>query len=248
MAAGRADTGAATRNAWAAAALAGACLMWAGNFVTGRAIRGLLDPETLNLLRWIVAAAAFLPFTARGLWAHRAGLARQSPWLLGLALTGVVGFQQATYTALTLSPVANAALLLAVMPMLILVSSAALGKARLSARQGLAVAVSFLGVAVILGEGDPMAVLRLHLGAGDVWLLAAVASWTAYTQLLRSAPKTVPPDVSLMATILFALPVLALLAAWRGQSELAALPPEASAPRSDAGTCRQARTGSPPDD
>ncbi len=219
--------GMAERGGWAAAALVGACLMWAGNFVTGRAIRGLLDPETLNLLRWIVAAAVFLPFTAGGLWRHRAALARQWPWLLGLAMTGVMGFQQATYTALTLSPVANAALLLAVMPMLILVSSAALGKARLNARQVLAVAVSFLGVAVILGEGDPMAVLRLHLGAGDFWLLAAVASWTAYTQLLRSAPKTVPPDVSLMASILVALPVLAALAVWRGHSELAALPPAA---------------------
>ncbi|WP_138465211.1 DMT family transporter [Poseidonocella sp. HB161398] len=212
---------------WAAAALVGACLMWAGNFVTGRAIRGLLDPETLNFLRWLVAAAAFLPFTARGLWQHRRAIAAQAPWLAALALTGVVGFQEATYMALTLSPVANAALLLAVMPMLILLSSAVMGKARLTLRQGAAVAVSFLGVAVILGEGDPVAVLRLHLGAGDLWLLAAVASWTAYTQLLRGAPKTVPPAVSLMATILIALPVLAALALWRGRSQIAALPPEA---------------------
>ncbi|WP_172326738.1 DMT family transporter [Mangrovicoccus sp. HB161399] len=227
MAAAETGAQAAPRGGWAAAALACACLMWAGNFVTGRAIRGLLDPETLNLLRWLVAAAAFLPFTARGLWRHRAAIARLWPWFLGLGLTGVVGFQEATYMALTMSPVANAALLLAVMPMLILASSALLGKARLSARQAVAVAVSFLGVAVILGEGDPMAVLRLHLGAGDLWLLAAVAAWTAYTQLLRSVPKTVPGDVSLMASILFALPVLALLALWRGHSEIAALPPRA---------------------
>ncbi|MBE3640270.1 DMT family transporter [Mangrovicoccus algicola] len=224
----------------AAAALTLACLFWAGNFVTGRAIRGLLAPETLNFLRWLLAAAVFLPFTARGLWRHRRALAGQAGWILGLALTGVVGFQQATYTALTSTAVANAALLLAATPVLILASSALTGRARLGLRQVAAVAVSFLGVSVILGRGDPLAVLRLHLGAGDAWLLVAVSCWTAYTQMLRAAPRTVPADVSLMATMLAALPVLGALAAWRGEAgaaALAALPPAAWAAVGYVGLC-----------
>ena len=208
----------------AGAALVAACLFWAGNFVTGRAIRGQIDPETLNLLRWLVAAVAFLPLTGRALWAHGGALWRHRLWIGFLGLTGVVGFQEATYRALTLAPVASAALLLSVTPLLILLASAALGQGRLGARQTGAVALSLLGVAVLLGDGDPAVALRLELGAGELWQLAAVASWTAYTLALRARPPEISPELALMGAILAALPVLAALALWQGHTRIAALP------------------------
>lgn len=207
-------------------ALVLACALWAGNFVVGRSIRVAIDPEMLNLLRWIVASIVFLPFAWRRLrqniavlWAHRV-------WVVGLALSGVVGFQQATYTALTLSPVANAVLLLATTPLLILTTSAVMDRQRrLGPLRVLAVMLSLFGVAVILGDGNPLAVLTLQLGAGDLWLLGAVACWTTYTQLLRQTPPGIPGDVSLMASMLVALPVLALIAAIWGDTTVTEIPP-----------------------
>lgn len=215
----------AASNGMAVAALVLACALWGGNFVVGRAIRGTIDPETLNLLRWIVAVVVFLPFRWPRLWNHRHVLWRHRVWVLGLTVTGVIGFQQATYTALTLSPVANAVLLLATTPLLIMASSAALGQGRLGMRQVCAVVLSLFGVAIILGEGDPMAILRLQLGAGDLWLLGAVALWTTYTQLLRRTPAGIPGDVSLLATMVTALPLLLVIDLIWGNSDLSAVPP-----------------------
>lgn len=102
-----------------------------------------------------------------------------------------------------------------------------LGRGGLSWRQGGAVLLSLCGVAILLGDGNPMAVLRLDLGAGDPWLLAAVSCWTAYTQLLRVAPRDLPGDVSLMASMLVALPVLGLIAALWGDTAVADIPLQA---------------------
>ncbi|MEM8554740.1 MAG: DMT family transporter [Pseudomonadota bacterium] len=209
----------------ATAALVLAAMLWGGNFVVGRAIRGAVDPEVLNLLRWCLAAVAFLPFTWGKLRRHGALLWVHWRWVVGLALTGVVGFQQATYTALTMSPVANAVLLLATTPLMIVATSALLGKGTLSPMRIAAVLLSLLGVAIILGDGDPTAVLRFELTHGDLWLLGSVACWTAYTQLLRAAPAGIPGDVSLMASMLAGLPMLGVLAWVFGDTAVASIPP-----------------------
>lgn len=206
-------------------ALVLACALWAGNFIVGRSIRGVIDPEMLNLLRWLVASVAFLPFTWKKLWQHGPLLWTHRYWLAGLSISGVVGFQQATYTALTMSPVANAVLLLATTPLMILASSVVLGQGRMGPLRALAVLMSLLGVAIILGDGNPMAVLALRLGAGDLWLLAAVACWTSYTQLLRRTPEGIPGDVSLMASMLVGLPLLAVLALLWGDTNVPTIPP-----------------------
>ncbi len=209
----------------ATAALILACALWAGNFIVGRSFRGVVDPETLNVLRWSLAAAAFLPLTWRRVGEHAALLRAHWRWLAGLTLTGVIGFQQATYTALTVTPVANAVLLLATTPLMIVASSAVLTRTALPWYRAAAVALSLLGVAVILGDGDPRAVLAFRLGPGDLWLLGAVACWTAYTQLLRTAPPGIPGDVSLMASMALGLPVLAVIAAIWGDTALRTIPP-----------------------
>lgn len=205
------------------AALVLAFTLWAGNFVVGRVLGGRIDPETLNFLRWCLAAAVFLPFTARGLAAHSDLLLRNWRWILALALTGVVAFQQALYTALVTTPVANAALMMATTPVLILATSSLLDRKPLKWNRAVAVVLSLFGIATILGDGDPRAVLDLHLTGGDFWLLVSVTSWTAYTQLLRRGPKGLPADVGLMASILAGLPFLAVIALLRGHTEIAAI-------------------------
>ncbi|MGB0660357.1 MAG: DMT family transporter [Mangrovicoccus sp.] len=192
----------------AKAALVLACLLWSGNFVVGRAMRGEIDPASLNALRWSLALIVFAPL-AMGSFRKKWRLA-MFHWrlILAMAATGVVGFQFALYTALRTTPVANSVLLLAVTPLLIVASSALLGKGSLTPRRIAALALSLLGVATLLGNGDPRAVLAFDLGQGDLWLLGAVTCWTIYTQLLRATPKELPGDVTLFASMLVGVPLL----------------------------------------
>lgn len=42
-------------------------LFWAGNSITGRAVRDDIPPFTLALGRWLIAVLVLLPFAARQL-------------------------------------------------------------------------------------------------------------------------------------------------------------------------------------
>ncbi|MCV6596936.1 MAG: DMT family transporter [Mangrovicoccus sp.] len=189
-------------------ALVAAALFWSGNFVAGRALREALDPLTLNLLRWCLAAAIFTPFVGRTLWRTRGEIRAHWRVIIGLCVTGVIGFQVLTYQALTKTTVVNAVLMLATMPVMILGLSAALSRKRIPVAGWAAVALSVLGVAVLLTGGDLSALAQARLGRGDLWMLAAVLAWSIYTLLLRQRPAGVSGNVLVLAMVLPALPVM----------------------------------------
>src|SRR5207244_2949402 len=52
-------------------------LLWAGNWVLGRALRDSLDPVSLNFWRWFIALAVLTPFGLRAVAPARARAARR---------------------------------------------------------------------------------------------------------------------------------------------------------------------------
>jgi drug/metabolite transporter (DMT)-like permease len=69
-------------------------------------------------------------------------------------------------------------------------------------------AVSLVGAAILITRGSLDALLGLDLVRGDLWMIAGVLLWTAYSLLLRRRPVDLPPDVALMASIVPAITVL----------------------------------------
>lgn len=207
-------------------ALTATALLWAGNFVAGRFMGGQIDPLTLNALRWSLALAILAPAVGHRVWAARAGLRRHWPRLAALSLTGIVAFHVCVYSALTMVPVANATLMIATTPFFILAGSALVLGRGLGRRDLAAVALGWLGVAVLLGEGNPARLLGgLRLGAGDLWMVGAVLAWASYTLLLRGMPAALPRDVVLAATMAMGVAVLLPLVALFGRTDLSTLPP-----------------------
>ena len=192
--------------------LAAACLFWAGNFVVGRAAAGGIPPAGLALWRWVVAGLVLAPFTARTLWAERAGLAQAARILLALGLLGVCGFTTLTYVALNKTEAINAALANSLIPLAILAAASVLDRERPRPAQMSSLALSLAGVAVVVARGDPAVLAGLAVNAGDLLLLVAVVAWALYTVLLRRVPgelgARLGPLGLLAATIVFGLPPL----------------------------------------
>src|SRR3989337_1381359 len=72
-----------------ALALGLAALFWSGNFVAGRALRGSIDPITLNFLRWAIALAIIAPFVRKSALAAQPVLRREWRLILELGVTGI---------------------------------------------------------------------------------------------------------------------------------------------------------------
>ncbi|MCL2636345.1 MAG: DMT family transporter, partial [Betaproteobacteria bacterium] len=96
-------------SAWTLLALTN--LLWAGNFIIGRAVAGQVPPVTLALWRWTGAFIVGVGFA----WPHlkRDGpvLLRHAPILLALAATGIASFNTMTYVGLQYTTAVNALLL-----------------------------------------------------------------------------------------------------------------------------------------
>jgi drug/metabolite transporter (DMT)-like permease len=177
-----------TGRATAFALLAAANLMWSGNWILGRALRDAFDPVALNFWRWLVAVAVMAPFALRATWRRRALVRRHFALLAFLALVGVALFQSLVYLGLETTTAINAVLINASAPAFIVVCSWIVDREKAGWRQLGGMLVSFLGVIVIVCEGDPARLAQLEFHRGDAWILLAMPVWGLYSVLVKRCP------------------------------------------------------------
>jgi drug/metabolite transporter (DMT)-like permease len=191
--------------------LALAQLLWAGNFVLGRAVSARIPPVALSFWRWAVALALLLPFTWRSVRGSWPVVRRSLPILVPLGILGVGNFNTLVYLGLGQTTATNAALLNSACPAFILAVSPLLGGHRPRGRQALGIHLSLSGVLVIVARGDPGTLAALSLNRGDAWVLAAVLSWACYTALLPRRPAGLDPAALLTVLVVIGL---AWIAPW----------------------------------
>ncbi len=178
-------------------------LIWGTNYAIVKRAFAEIDPQAFNALRMIVASSAFAVVIG---WAHvRGGRARTPPdgaapgalgtlvsvfhtrerltgrdWM-GLVALGVVGqclYQYAFIAGLSQTSVANSALLVAVTPVLIALTSALSGREPVGWGHWTGAALSIAGIYIVVGSGASMNGSSLR---GDLTMLLAVVCWTVYT-------------------------------------------------------------------
>ena len=199
-------------------ALTLATFFWAGSFVVGRALRDELDPVAITLWRWVISLLVFTPFVWRDIIGHFQVLLREWRLLMGLGATGIALFHPLVYIALKHTSATNALLTFSLTPMVILVCGCLVTGKRPTGRELGGVLVSMAGAAVLITRGDLSVIASMGFNAGDLWMLAAVAVWAAYSLLLRRRPSDMPQTLTLVSSIAVALPMLlifTLLTGWQ---------------------------------
>jgi drug/metabolite transporter (DMT)-like permease len=210
-----ANAGAATgRQAIAYLLLTVSALTWAGNIVVGRYVNDQIPPVALSFWRWTVALAVLLPFTSIITLQQRDLIVQHWRILMALGATGIAIFHVFLYQALHFTEAINAALFLSTTPVIIVVFSWVLLSDRLSARQGLGIAISLAGAVIIIVRGEFGRLLQLQFNAGDLWMLAAVPNWALYSVLLRRLPQGFHPMTLVTAIALFGVAILAPVYVW----------------------------------
>ena len=199
--------------------LALAQLLWAGNFVLGRAVSAHIPPVALAFWRWAVALLILLPLAAKQLRAGWPTIRRSIPVLVPLGILGVGNFNAMVYVGLGQTTATNAALLNSACPAFILAIGPFLGGPRPRGRQAAGIAISLLGVLAIVARGDLHTLLGLTFNRGDAWVLGAVLSWAFYTVLLARRPAGLHPMALLTVLVAIGLAWISpfyAVEAWRG--------------------------------
>lgn len=182
--------------------LAGASLFWAGNAITGRALRGDISPVGINFGRWLVALVILLPLTYRSLLAQWPLIKAHGRLILALGLTGVTIFQTCLYLALQTTTAINSTLFFSLTPVVIVALSWGLWGERLARPQILGILLSLIGALFLIMQGRLDNLLAFRFNQGDLWMVLAVILWAIYSVLLKKLPPTLAQPVTLTATVL----------------------------------------------
>ena len=164
-------------------------LCWAGNAIVGRLAAGHIPPVTLSFLRWSFAFLIILPFAWKHLkrdWgAIRAGLGT----MIFLSVIGISAFNTLQYWALEHTQALNTLLLQSAGPLFVAVWSLILLGVRLTLAQAGGIALSLIGVLVILLHGDLTALSSIEFNKGDIIFTVALAIFGLYSVLSLKRPE-----------------------------------------------------------
>jgi len=189
-------------------------LIWAGNWVVGRAMRNDMPPVAMGFWRWTLALLILLPFAAPELM--REWRIVRDHWRV-LAVLGCLGaalFNTMLYVGLQYTAATNGVLYNSISPILIALLSSLVFREHLRAVQWLGIGISLAGVAAIVCRGDLSLLAALEFNRGDLWLIAAMVLWSIYTLVLRRRPAGLSSVGFLTAMLMLSLPVLAPFYVW----------------------------------
>ena len=167
-------------------------VFWGGNVVVGRAAAGLVPPVALGGLRWLLAALILLPFAWPHIKRDWPQMRTSLPILVALGITGIGAYGTTLYIGLNGTEALNALVINASAPVLIAIFCVLFLGDRISPIQAGGIAVSLLGVLLVVTRGNPAALGALKSGAGDLWIITANLLWAVYTGFLRKKPKIHP--------------------------------------------------------
>lgn len=191
--------------------LAFACLLWAGNWVTGRAVRDLMSPVELAFWRWTVAILVMLPIAIPRL--RKTWPVIRTHWrpLLALGIIGAGLFQMLVYGGLSYTTAINAMILNSSVPVFTMAASWLFLRHAASRLSVAGALISICGIFAVASRGDLDVLLRLEFGIGDMLILLAMALWAVYMAILKKWPTDLAP-IDLLAVIgtigwIFLLPV-----------------------------------------
>ncbi|GGD11731.1 DMT family transporter [Halopseudomonas salina] len=189
-------------------------LAWAGNALIARASAGLLPPVGLSFWRWTTALLLLLPFTAVGLWRHRRILMAHRWQVLVLAGLSISTYNTLLYLAAQSTTAINITLVNTGLPVAAFIWTLIILREWPSRATVCGAMLSFCGLLVILGRGDPQSLLGLQFNPGDLIMVVAVLAWGLYSVLLRRWMLPVPGFVQLAAMLLCGVPMLLPFYLW----------------------------------
>jgi len=176
--------------------------------VVSKAAASVLDPAAISFYRWVIAAMALTPFCLPALWRQRQHI---RPWLgklLVLATLGMVLFQCLAYYAAHSTSATNMGVIGSLIPMLTLLLGALFFRQRPGKQALLGMSISLFGVCWLLGQGEPLTLLRNGINPGDGMMLLGSTSYALYGLLIRRWQLPFGPWLNLYLQVLLAVLLL----------------------------------------
>lgn len=163
-------------------------LVWGGNAVAGRLAVGEISPMAMTAFRWLGVVMLLAIFARRQVRRDWPKLRPRLAYLAVLGSVGFTGFNALFYVAAHFTGAINIGIIQGSIPVFVLLGAYAVFRTPVTGVQGLGVATTMLGVALIAIQGDPARLTALSFNEGDLLMVAACILYAGYTVALRHRP------------------------------------------------------------
>jgi len=184
------------------AKLIAAMFMWGGTWIAGRVIaQELTAPLAVAALRFVIAGLVVAGVMLAGDGDIPLPQGRDEwglVWALGFF--GIFLYGLCFFFGLQRIGAGRGALVVALNPVVIVILAWLSGKESMTGRKALGSLIALAGCLTVIGNGDPLAMLRGAVGLGEWLILGCVLSWAAYTLIGWRATRR----FSALATTLYA--------------------------------------------
>jgi len=185
-------------------------VIWGVNYAAIKAALSEIEPLAFNALRFVLATLTLLVLVRL----HGAAPHISRKDLVKLVLLGILGntiYQIIFIQGIAQTTAANASLIMSSCPMLVALLGAALGRDRLASSAWIGVTLAVGGLVLLLSSGSRH---RLETGnlTGDLLIVAAAATWAAYSVLAAGVMARTAPVPATLVTFLAGTPPLVAIA------------------------------------
>lgn len=167
--------------------------IWGGTFIAGRVVVQSVGVYSAAFMRFGIATlcSMMLVYKIEG------GLPKlklqQLLWIFLLGLSGIFAYNICFFKGLQTIPASRAALIVALNPIVIAITSTVIFKERLTPLKSIGIIFSLVGAAIVIGEGNPFDLLIGGLQNGDLYILGCVISWVIYTLIGKQVMSQLSP-------------------------------------------------------
>lgn len=185
--------------------------IWGLNAIVNKMAVTIIEPSAMSFYRWVFAIAILTPVCLPRVIRRWSGIKPNLAKLSFLGLLGMVINQSCGYFAAVTTTASNMSLISALVPLMaVFMSVPLLGKA-ISRNSIIGGAISLVGLAYMLGEGNVMFFLSKSVTPGDALMVVASLSYALYCVLLKRWKMHLPNDVLIymqgFASVLMLTPI-----------------------------------------
>jgi drug/metabolite transporter (DMT)-like permease len=196
-----------------------AVLLWGAMFTIAQTALDRVDAVHLTAVRYLAASLIFVALLVAIEGRRMLRTDGQLVRVLLLGTAGFAGFNLLTFAALEHTSPEHATLVVAMSPLTTLLVRWLRGSGRPTRTQLACVVAAFAGVALVITNGDPTALLHGGVGFGELFVLAGVLCWSIYTLGAADLPDWSPLRFTALTAVagtvvVVAVAVVADLGGW----------------------------------
>jgi len=183
---------------------------WGGAFVAAEHLVTELPPITAAPLRFGLAGLLLMVIVAFREKIDRKAIKKRWLALLLMAVTGIFGYNLFFFIALDITTAINGSLIVATSPVFLTLGAVLFLNEKWNKQLGLGIAMSLIGVIIVISKGSLAVLLNLAFNQGDLLFLGALFCWVLHGLLGKIVMKDVTPVMTTTITTLVGAGLLAI--------------------------------------